>query len=598
MPTKSALIAALRQLATLLEIDGANSFKVNAYVRAAQLFADEDIDIAAAVENDTLTDIPGIGSGIAEKIRSFWTDGTIGELEALREKFPEGLVQMTEIPGFGAKKARAVFDELGIASVEELARACQDGRVAALKGFGARTAEKILAGIEQMRRHSGRHRIDVAHAAAMPILEALRPHKAVERVEVAGSLRRWRETIKDLDFVCATKDSDKVMDFFVSLPGVASIVGKGSTKTSVLLDSGMQADLRCVEPAQFPFALQHFTGSREHNTALRARAKEMGLKSNEYGLFKEGSEKSLKAADEAAIYKHLGLAYIEPELRESNGEIEAAEAGKLPRLVTRDDIRGIMHMHTKYSDGHCDAEDYAKWAVANKIEWMGITDHSKTAAYAGGLKVDAVRRQWEELGALDKKYARKGVRLLKGIESDILADGALDYDDETLAGFDFIVASIHSRMNLDQEQQTARLLRTVENPFTTIIGHMTGRLLLQRDPIKIDQHEVLRHCARHNVIVEINADPHRLDVDWRMLRFAVEEGCLISIGPDAHLIAGLDNMRYGIGIARKGWVPPDRLVNRWSAEEFLDHCRKKRSAGASKKSAPKSAKKAAKKSRK
>jgi DNA polymerase (family 10) len=360
------------------------------------------------------------------------------------------------------------------------------------------------------------------------------------------------------------------------MPNVESVIGSGETKTSVLLSSGMQADLRCVSEEQFPFALQHFSGSKEHNTALRALAKELGLKSNEYGLFKEGSEKSLKAKDEAGIYKHLGLAFIGPELREDMGEIEAAAKDALPRLIEQKDLRGLLHMHTHYSDGQPRLEDYARWAHEHGYEWMGIADHSQSAAYAGGLKPDRVRKQWKEIDKVNAEWKKKGVVLLKGIESDILVDGALDYEEDFLAEFDFIVASVHNRMNLGEEEQTARVLRAVEHPRTTVLGHMTGRLILARDGMQLRQKDIIRRCAECGTIIEINAAPQRLDMDWRLVHFAIEQGALLSIGPDAHDMAMLENVKYGLAMARKGWAEAKHIVNTWPAKKFLEYARKKK----------------------
>ncbi|MDK2971855.1 MAG: polymerase [Candidatus Sumerlaeota bacterium] len=576
MPTRNQLLDAFREMGVLLELDGANTFKSGAYSKAVRILGDESIDIGEHVQKHSLTSINGIGKGIAEKIEEFWSKGSIGELEELRAKFPAGLVEMTAIPGFGAKKARAVFQELGVTNIEELQRAAEDGRLADLKGFGKKTAEKILDGIAQHRRHQGRHRIDTAWQAARPILEALRGHKAVQRAETAGSLRRWRESAKDIDFVCATENPKDVMEFFAALEGVEAVIGRGDTKASVRLANGINADLRCVAPAQFAYALAHFTGSKEHNVRLRQRAIERGLKLNEYGLFPEGKDVPLEAKDEAAIHDHLGLPFIAPELREDMGEIEAAADNALPNLIVREDIVGLMHMHTTYSDGQPAVEDYAAWAHRNGIAWMGIADHSQSAVYAGGLKPEAVRAQWREIDEVNKRWEKKGVRLLKGIESDILVDGSLDYDDELLGGFEFVVASVHSRFNLSEDEQTRRVIAAVEHPRTTILGHMTGRLILRRDGFALRQKDVIKACAAAGTVIEINANPHRLDLDWRLVHYAIDQGCLLSIGPDAHAIAGLDDVRYGLGAARKGWATKDDIVNCWSADKFIAYARDKK----------------------
>lgn len=573
---KARLIEALDRMAVLLELDDANSFKVNAYAKAARAVADATVDVEKVIADGALTSISGVGKGIAEKIEEFHRAGSIAEMVELQAKYPPGVVEMTTIAGFGPKKARAVFENLGATSIVELERACREGKVAELKGFGKKTEEKILEGIALLRRHTGRFRIDTAWEAAQPILAVLRAHPAVERAEVAGSLRRWRETAKDLDFVVATRDPQAVMQFFVDMDCVDTATGQGETKSSVLLDCGMGADLRCVTPEQFPFTLQHFTGSKEHNTRLRARAKERGMRSSEYGLFPEGSETSLDAKTEEDIYRHLGLAYVEPEMREDMGEIEAAEAGALPRLVERADFRGLMHMHTTYSDGKPCLDEYAKWAAANGIEWMGIADHSKTASYAGGLQPDRVRKQWAEIARINKERAHDGVRLLRGIESDILADGSLDYDDDILREFEFVVASVHSHFTLTEEEQTARMLKAIEHPCATILGHMTGRLLLRREGYAVNQKTLIDRAAQCGTVVEINANPARLDLDWRLVHYALDRGCLISVGPDAHAIRGLDDVRYGLGIARKGWATKDRVVNCLGADEFLELARRKR----------------------
>lgn len=576
-PTRVQLLRALKRLRALLEIDGANSFKVNAYVRAVRALGDETLDLPALVGSGQLTTIDGIGKGIAEKVDEFWKEGRIGELEELEAKYPPGLVDMTEIPGFGAKKARAVWEELGVQDIDGLRAACGDGRVADMKGFGRKSAEKILAGLDQMAKHTGRFRIDTAWEAARPIVERLRAMDQVHRAEAAGSLRRWRETAKDIDIVVATDEPKAVIDAFAAHESVERVTGQGDTKASVVLDSGIAADLRCVSDAEFPFTLLYFTGSKEHNTRLRGIARERGLKLNEYGLFPDGKDESLPAADEADIHRHFGLDYIEPELREDMGEIDAAAGGKLPRLVQRSDFRGLPHMHTHYSDGQPAPADYAHWAAENGLEWMGIADHSQAAAYAGGLSPDEVRKQWGEIDRVNAEWKANGVRLLKGIECDILADGSLDYDEELRSGFEFLVASIHSHFNLGEAEQTKRLRAAIDDPATTILGHLTGRLLLRRDGYPVDQKEVLRAAGKAGAAIEINADPNRLDLDWRLVRFAREEcGCLLAVSPDAHSMAMLSNTRYGIGAARKGWLDKDALLNCLPAEDFLAFAAKRR----------------------
>lgn len=571
------LIRELEAFGELLELDGANTFKAGAYPKAARILKEyEADDLEERIANGTLTEIPGIGKGIAQKIEEFAADGHIAELEELREKYPPELLEICRIPGVGAKKTRQLHEELSINNVEELKAACESGKVADLKGFGAKTAMKIIDGIERMKRFAGQHRIDKARNAAMPILERLRQHPKVKEAEIAGSLRRWKEVVKDLDFVAATDSPAEVMEFFTTMENVHEVIGHGETKSSVVLSSGIGADLRCVSPAQYPWALLHFTGSKEHNTELRARAKERGLKLNEYGLFPDGKETSLPARSEADAYQHLGLAYIQPEMREAMGEIDAAAEDKLPALIEHRDLVGIMHLHTHYSDGKPDPEDYARYAEKHGLRWMGISDHSKSLGVARGLNEERVLAQMAEIDEINARWEKKNIRLLKGIESDILEDGRLDYADDFLGKFEFIVASVHTYFNLTEKEQTLRVRRALENPHTTILGHMTGRLLLQRDGFAIDQKEILRHAAQQGVAIEINGNPRRLDVDWRLLRYAVEQGCRITLGPDAHVMEGLEDTRYALAMARKGWLTKADILNCLSVEDFLSFARARR----------------------
>lgn len=573
---RKQLIRLLHELAILLDLDGANKFKSGAYDKAARTLEDNEVELRDAWKTGTLTEIEGIGKGIAEKIEEYFNTGGMRELAELRERIPRGLIELTQIPGLGSKKARTLHQELGIASVIDLEAACKDGRVENMAGFGRKSVENILNGIEQRAKNSGRFRLDVADSAANQFVRLLRDHKAVQRAEIAGSLRRRRETVKDLDFVVATKKPLEVMNYFTSFPGVARVLGSGDTKASVVLESGMQADLRCVSLEQFPFALHHFTGSREHNTALRRRAKERNLTMNEYGLFPEGSETSLKAKTEEEVFRLLDLDFIPPELREGMGEIEAAEKHTLPNLISRSDIHGAAHMHTRYSDGLPTVVDYAEAAEKLGLEWLGIADHSQSAGYAGGLNVERVGHQQAEIDDVNDTWRKKGIRLLKGIESDILPDGSLDYPESVLQSFDFIVGSVHSQFNLPEELMTDRVICAVRSPYLTILGHMTGRLLLRREGFALDQKAVIRACAEEGVAIELNGNPWRLDMDWRLVRYGLEQGAMFSLGPDAHALGGLEHIFYAMDQGRKGWLTPDRCINTFSADEFLEFARKHR----------------------
>jgi DNA polymerase (family 10) len=547
----------LNEMALLLELAGENPFKVRAYSEGARIIEALDRPAAERVRNGTLSQIKGIGKTLTQQITQLLQDGTVPLYEELKKRFPEGVREMLRVPGLGPKKVKDLFEKLGIQSVGELEYACHENRLIALPGFGQKSQEKILKGIEQYKRFQGRFLFGEVYPLAGGIKENLEGHPSVRRVSVAGSLRRRMETVKDIDLVAAAEDAEGVMDFFIRLPQVAEVIAHGPTKSAVLLKSGIQADLRVVTPEQFPFALHHFTGSKAHHTALRGRAKDWGFKLNEYGLFR--GERLVSCADEVEIYKQLGLDYIPPELREDLGEIEAAANHTLPVLVEEGDIQGAFHFHTFYSDGTPTPAQWVEAAAAYGLKYLGISDHSQSAAYAGGLKVEELEKQRQEIAALNER--QKKVRLFWGIESDILPDGSLDYPDEILARFDFVIASVHSRFNLTEEEMTARIIKALENPYTTILGHPTGRLLLAREPYPVDLGRVLEAAARNRVVIELNANPHRLDLDWRWMKKAKELRLKIAINPDAHHLDGLKDIAFGVGIARKGWLTKGEVLN-------------------------------------
>jgi DNA polymerase (family 10) len=571
-PTGREVAAFLEEYRVLLELSGADSFRVRAFANAARAFENLQEDLEDLLARDGLTELRGVGRGVAELVEQFARTGTARAYEELREKVPAGLLDMLRVPGLGPKKIIAIRKELGIDTLEDLEQACLQDRLSKLSGFGKKTQENILKGIEHLHQYQGRFRLDVARQSALPLLETLRAHPATLRVELAGSLRRWRETVKDIDLVLSTDDPEAVSRAFAGHASVAQVIAQGPTKTSVRLKSGLAADLRVVGDHQFPYVLHHFTGSAEHNVRLRARAQDRGLKINEYGLFR-GNE-LLACADEEEFFRALGLACIPPELREDLGEIEAAEKGELPRLVEEKDIRGLLHVHTTYSDGSDSLEAMALAVKERGYQYLGIADHSQSAAYARGLKADQVRRQHEEIDCLNERL--KGFRLFKGIESDILADGSLDYDDRLLESFDFVVASVHSRFNLDRQQMTRRLVRAIEHPATTLVGHPTGRLLLEREGYALDIDAVLAAAAEHRVAIEINAHPSRLDLDWRHLKKAREMGVLLAVNTDAHSIAGLDHLSYGIGMARKGWLRAGDVINTLTTRQIAAYFRERK----------------------
>jgi DNA polymerase (family 10) len=555
--TKTDVAEILGDIASILDILGENPFKVRSYENAARVVASLTGDLGEMIASGELLNVKGIGKSLFSHIEELYKTGKLEAYEEMKTRIPAGLLELLRIPGMGPKKVKAVYEKLGVQSIDDLERAANENRVAALDGFGTRTQIKILYGIQTVKKFSERHLLYNVMEEADAIYDEIAKHPDVIRSLVAGSLRRHRETIKDIDLLASATDPDRIIERFTTLPRVATVVAKGKTKSSVVLKSGINADLRVVADEEFPFAANYFTGSKEHNTELRARAKKMGFKLNEYGLF-EG-EKRIPCKDEEAIYNKLGLAYIPPELREAQGEIEAAERNELPVLITENDVRGLLHVHTDASDGTVTAEEMARGAMAMGFEYLGIADHSRSAAYAGGLSIERVKAQSKEIQQLNKKLG--GFRVLHGIESDILPDGSLDYPPDVLGIFDFVVVSVHQNFRMSEPEMTRRIIRAIENPYTTILGHPTGRLLLAREGYPVDLPAVIDAAARNGAMIEINSNPHRLDLDWRYLRTAKEKGVKLAICPDSHTVKGMEDFRFGVGIARKGWLTRDDVIN-------------------------------------
>ena len=556
----------LEEIGILLELKGENPFKFRAYHNASVTVEALEEDLDKAIGDGTLAEQKGIGKALYEKIVELNKTGRLKYYEDLKKEIPAGLLEIIRIPGVGPKKAKALYDELGISTVGELEYACMENRLIGLHGFGEATQAKILKGIEYYRKGMGHHLFNAALKDAERLLTLLEKNKDIKMRSIAGSIRRRKEVIKDIDIVASARHErvGAVMDFFTTLPDVQSIVAKGDTKSSVILNSGINADLRIVSDSEYPFALHYFTGSAEHNTAMRSRAKKFGLKLNEYGLFK--GEKSLQCKSEEEIFKALGLTYIPPELREDKGEIEAAEQGKLPELIEPSDIKGIFHVHTTYSDASMTLHEVVKLAQGAGYQYTGISDHSKSASYAGGLTEEKLRAQHDEIDGLNSKL--KDFYIFKGIECDILSDGSLDYSDEILAEFDFVIASVHSRFNMSEEEMTERIIKAISNPYTTMLGHPTGRLLLSREGYKVDLHKVIDAAAEKGVVIELNAHPYRFDLDWRYCKYAKEHGVKVSINPDAHHTGDLSNVAYGVGIARKGWLTSRDVLNTMTLGEI------------------------------
>lgn len=578
---KQRVANVLDSMAQLLELDGANPFEVRAYQNASRAIAGLEGDPQELVAAGKLTGVPGLGKTLIARITELVTTGGIRQYDDLLERVPPGLREMLRIPGLGPKRIRQINQALGVDTLDALRAAAESGAIASLPGFGAKSQENILKGLAFVTEHQNRFRLDIAEAQAEQIASMLRALPEAVRVTVAGSIRRRKDTVKDADVVASVRsDADRaaLMTALTGSPLVAEVTGSGDTKSSVILRQGIALDLRVVLDEEFPYTLHHFTGSREHNIALRSRLHAQGMKISEYGLFR--GDTLIPCKDEADIYRALGMAYVEPELREDRGEIEAALVGELPTLVTEGDIRGMLHVHSDWSDGGATMREMADATLAMGMAYLGMCDHSQFAAYANGLPPDRVKRQQEEIDRLNEYYAGR-LRILKGTECDILKDGSLDYDVTTLASFDFVVASIHGNFNLSPAEQTQRLIRAMENPYCSILGHPTGRILLQRDGYAPDLEAVIARAGELGIAIELNGDPHRLDLDWRYIRYATERGVRIAITTDAHSPAGLANLRYGVSVARKGWLTASQCLNTLDVEQittFFANQRRKRGA--------------------
>ncbi len=562
----------LEEMATLMELNGEGGFRIRAYANAARAIDSLGEPVAALAAEGKLDSVRGIGKGLAGRISKLVETGHLPGLEELKASVPEGLIEMTEIPGLGAKRVRAIYEELGIVDIDALSRACDSGDLEAMSGFGRKTAERIAHGIQYMQKHRGRFLCDYAGRDVEGVLAFLEVQANVDRVAVAGSMRRRMEAHSDLDLVASTQDPDALAVAFTGFGEVAEVVETGESRVSVVLKSGLRANLWLVAEEAFPTALHHVTGNEAHVSQMRDRASDMGLRLNEYGLF--DGERRITCGDEAALFEALGLSEIPPELREGEDEVRLAAAGEIPSLVSRADLRGTLHVHTRHSDGRADVMEMAKAAAGLGYEYIGICDHSKAAAYANGLTEERVRAQWEEIDSVNAKL--DGIRVLKGIEVDILGDGRLDFEDDFLAQFEVVVASVHSRFGMTEAEATDRIVRAVRNPHVHILGHPTGRLLLSREGYPLDHRAVIDAAAAANTAIELNANPRRLDMDWRHIGYARERGVKISINTDAHSIEGLAQMEYGLGVGRKGGLTAGDVLNAMSLDDFHAWCAESR----------------------
>ena len=562
----------LQEIALLLELKGDNPFKIKAYSNAARSIEILEEDLARVIREGRLKEIKGIGDALAHQITELVNTGKLQVYEDLRSSVPPGHLEMLKIPGLGPKKIKALYDALDIKTVGELEYACLENRLVELQGFGQKTQEKILQGIQQIKKYQGRYLFGEVIEGAEAILKKVLSHPKVLRANLAGSLRRRMEVVRNINLVVSTSQPREVLTAFSKLPEVEVVQFKDKASGRYALLTGVEVDLRTSSDQAFPNQLLQRTGSLSHWNAMMERAKTLGFKLSEEGLRRTG--RGIFCKEEEGIFEALGLHFIPPELRENQGEIEAAERHELPFLIEDRDIKGVFHVHSSYSDGTTSIKSMARAAKTMGFSYMGLSDHSQTARYAGGLNVEKLKKQWEEIDQVNGEM--DGFHMFKGIESDILPDGSLDYDEAILKKFDFVIASVHSHFTMPLEEMTQRIVKAIRNPFTTILGHPTGRLLLAREPYAIDMTRLINEASKTGVAIELNAHPYRLDLDWRLCKDAKEKGVKIIINPDAHDEAGLKDTYFGVGIARKGWLEPGDILNTMDLEEMKQFLKKRK----------------------
>jgi len=559
MPVHNADITAIfEEIADLLEIEAANTFRIRAYRNAARILGDLPQEARMLVERgDDLTRLPGIGADLAGKINEIVTTGHCSLLDRLRRELPPAITELLKIPGLGPKRVKALYHDLDVQTIEQLHRAAQDGRIRALHGFGEKTEQNILQSVQAHASQSRRFKLATAVQYAETLRAFLQAIPGVQQVVVAGSFRRMRETVGDLDILATATPDSTVIQRFTAYDEVAEVFSAGETRASILLKCGIQVDLRVVSQESYGAALHYFTGSKSHNIAIRRIAQQLGLKVNEYGVFR-GTQR-IAGESEESVYRAVGLPFIPPELREDRGEIEAARAGRLPKLVELSDLKGDLHAHTKATDGHDTLRDMALAAKALGLEYLAITEHSRRLTVAHGLDPVQLEKQCDEIDLLNTKL--DGITLLKGIEVDILEDGSLDLPDGVLARLDLVVGAVHSRFDLSRSKQTERILRAMDHPHFTLLAHPSGRLIEQREPYDVDMLRIIRHARQRGCYLELNAHPERLDLLDSQCQSAREEGVLVSINSDAHSTFDFANLRYGVGQARRGWLEKSDVLN-------------------------------------
>ncbi len=564
---KNQIVAdVLYQIADLLDLKGEIFFKTRAYRIAAQTIEVLDEDIETIIKQDRIREISGIGEALAKKIKELVETGELKYFEELKKEIPKELLKMIEIPGLGPKKVAAIYKNLKIKTIPELKQACKDGKLRNLEGFGSITEQNILRGIQMKEKTSGRVLLDLANVDGLKYIIYLKNCDKIKRISLAGSLRRCKETIGDLDILASSDKPKEVMDFFTNYDDIKQILLKGITKTSVVLNDDLQVDLRVVEDKSFGAALQYFTGSKEHNVKMRSLAIKKGYKLNEYGLFNKKNDKFVVGGNEEQIYNKLGLTYIEPELRENRGEIQAAKEQKLPNLVKLNDIKGDLHVHSIYSDGFEKIEDIVNFCKKIDYKYLGITDHSQSLHIARGLNEDKIKKKIKEIEILNKKF--NDFKIYCGTECDIKSDGSLDYPNRILKMFDYVCIGIHMGFKMDIKQATNRYLKAMENEYVTFIAHLTCRLIGRREPFELDFEKIFDKAKETNTYLEINSFPDRLDLNDINIKIAKEKGVKFVLGTDSHHIPQLSFMQYGISTARRGWLEKTDILNTYSINEI------------------------------
>ena len=585
------IAAVFHEIADILEIQGANRFRILAYRKAAQNISDLGFDVGDMYRSDPkkIDELPGIGKDLAAKIAEMIMTGQSEYHQELLKTFDKGLLEMLRVRGVGPRKVLLFYTNLGINSVEKLRAAANSGALRDLPGMGEKSEKEILKSLEDYDKHTERMMISEAMVQVEEIIKYLKSCKAVKRLEYAGSLRRMKETVGDLDILVAGTDHEDIMEYFVNFGEVKQVIARGETKTSVILKSGIQADLRVIKEETFGAAMHYFTGSKGHNVALRDRAKRMGLKVSEYGVFKLSKKKGtdevvetlIGGKTEEEVFKAVGLPFIVPEMREDRGEILAAEKGELPKIIQLSDLRGDLHVHSKWSDGKQEIDEIAKAYRAAGFEYFALTDHSHSLAVAHGLTPERFEMQWDEIDILNKEYADEAkekslpsFRILKGVECDILPDGSMDLPDEILEKMDIVIASVHSRFNLSGKEQTERVLKAFQNPYVKIFGHPSGRLINKREPYDIDMERIIDEAVKLGIALEINSQPERLDLFDYYCKIAKVKGAKFTIDSDAHHTSQIHCLNYGIGVARRGWVEKNDVLNTLPLKQFLKSLRK------------------------